>query len=200
MDQPRPLLTFIFGLFKQTSLQFLQQEYVKKCPSSIQSQDSNPQSLEHESPPITARPGLPPSCRLFLQTFFRKTSRAVNKKAKKWWEQLRRTQSVVKLWNGIKKLRKWVWWKISSSLQFFPSAFSFFFFAPVTFQERGKIFASHYFCCWLLLQISQAAPLAVPRNGDPQSSFIFQHPNSWQRTISRTKVIHSASSKIVSST
>ena len=29
MDQPRPLLSFIFGLFKQTSLQFLLQIYVK---------------------------------------------------------------------------------------------------------------------------------------------------------------------------
>ena len=32
-----------FGLFNQT-LQFLQQIYVKKCPSSIQCQDSNPRS------------------------------------------------------------------------------------------------------------------------------------------------------------
>ena len=29
MGQPRPLLSFILGLFKQTSLQFLQQIYVK---------------------------------------------------------------------------------------------------------------------------------------------------------------------------
>ena len=29
MGQPRPLLSFIFDLFKQTSLQFLQQIYVK---------------------------------------------------------------------------------------------------------------------------------------------------------------------------
>ena len=33
------------------------------CPSSIWRQDSNSQPLEHESPPITTRPGLPPkSC------------------------------------------------------------------------------------------------------------------------------------------
>ena len=57
---PQPLLLFIFGLFKQTSLQFLHLIYVKKCPSSIQYQDSNPQPLEHESPPVTTRPGLPP--------------------------------------------------------------------------------------------------------------------------------------------
>ena len=52
--------SFIFGLFKQTSLQFLQQIYVKKCPSSMQCQDSNPRPSDCESLPITTRPGLPP--------------------------------------------------------------------------------------------------------------------------------------------
>ena len=59
MGQPWPLLSFIFGLFKRTSLQVLQKIYVKKCPSSIQCRDSNPQPSERESPPITTRPGLP---------------------------------------------------------------------------------------------------------------------------------------------
>ena len=45
MGQPRPLLLFIFGLFKQTSLQFLQQMYVKKCQSIMQCWDSNPWPL-----------------------------------------------------------------------------------------------------------------------------------------------------------
>ena len=49
-----------FGLFKQT-VQFLQQIYVKKCPSSIRCRDSNSQPSEREYPPITTRPGLPPS-------------------------------------------------------------------------------------------------------------------------------------------
>ena len=31
------------------------------CPSSISCQDSNPRPLEHQSSPITTRPGLPPS-------------------------------------------------------------------------------------------------------------------------------------------
>ena len=31
---------------------------MKKCPSSIQCRDSNSRLLEHESPPITTRPGL----------------------------------------------------------------------------------------------------------------------------------------------
>ena len=30
------------------------------CPSWIRRQDSNPRPLEHESPTITTRPGLPP--------------------------------------------------------------------------------------------------------------------------------------------
>ena len=50
---------FIFSLFKQP-IQFLQQINVKKCPSSIQCQDLNPQPLKHELSPITTRPGLPP--------------------------------------------------------------------------------------------------------------------------------------------
>ena len=33
----------------------------EKCPSSIQCWDLNPHPFEHESSPITSRPGLPPS-------------------------------------------------------------------------------------------------------------------------------------------
>ena len=60
MGQHQPLLTFIFSLLKQTSLQILQQINVRKCPSSIRCRDLNPRPLEHESPNITTRPGLPP--------------------------------------------------------------------------------------------------------------------------------------------
>ena len=56
MDHLRPLFLIYFHLFKQT-LQFLQQIYARKCPSSIQCWDSNPQPSEHKSPPITTRPG-----------------------------------------------------------------------------------------------------------------------------------------------
>ena len=35
MGQSRPLLSFIFSLFQQASLQILQQINVKKCPFSI---------------------------------------------------------------------------------------------------------------------------------------------------------------------
>ena len=61
MDQPG--LFFIFRLFKQT-IQFLQQINVKKMsnyPSNIRRRDSNPLPYEHESSPITTRPGLPPN-------------------------------------------------------------------------------------------------------------------------------------------
>ena len=55
-EKNKKLFYFICRLFKQTSLQFQQQIFVKKCPSSIRWRDSNPRPLEHESPPITIRP------------------------------------------------------------------------------------------------------------------------------------------------
>ena len=36
------------------------------CPSSIRRRDSNPRPLDREPPPITTRPGLPPTLRFFL--------------------------------------------------------------------------------------------------------------------------------------
>ena len=66
MGQPRPLFLFIFGLFKQTSLQFLQQ-ICEKCPSSIRCRDSNPRPLKRESLPFTTRPGLPPWAQTVMQ-------------------------------------------------------------------------------------------------------------------------------------
>ena len=51
----------IFGVFKQTSLQFLQQINVKKWPFSIRRQDSNSQPSDYESHPLTTRPAHPPS-------------------------------------------------------------------------------------------------------------------------------------------
>ena len=59
MGQPWPL--FHLFLSFQTNIKFLQQIKVKKCPSSIRCQGSNSWPLEHESPPITTRRGLPPS-------------------------------------------------------------------------------------------------------------------------------------------
>ena len=60
MGQPQPLFR-LFSVFSNKHYNFLQQIYVKKCPSSLRCRDSNPRPSEHESPPITTRPGLPPS-------------------------------------------------------------------------------------------------------------------------------------------
>ena len=55
-----PGLFFVyFRSFSNKHNTILQQINVKKCSSSIQRKDSNPQPLERESPPITTRPGLP---------------------------------------------------------------------------------------------------------------------------------------------
>ena len=51
---------FIF-VFSNTHYNFTTNRYEKICPSSIQCKDSNSQPLEHESPPITTRQGLPPN-------------------------------------------------------------------------------------------------------------------------------------------
>ena len=62
--------SFIFGLLNQP-IHFLQKINVKKCPSRIWCQDSNPQPFEHELSPITTRRGLPP----FFYTFWLSKSR-----------------------------------------------------------------------------------------------------------------------------
>ena len=48
----------IFSVFSSKHhYNFIQQIYVKKCPSRILCWDSNPRPSEHDSPPITTRPG-----------------------------------------------------------------------------------------------------------------------------------------------
>ena len=49
--------SFIFGLF-WTNITILTSNKCEKCPSSIWCWDSNLQPSEHESPPITTRPGV----------------------------------------------------------------------------------------------------------------------------------------------
>ena len=62
MGQPRPLLSFIFGLFQTNIIKnFTTKIYEKKCPSSIQCRDLNPRPSKNESPP--AWPGLTPKRR-----------------------------------------------------------------------------------------------------------------------------------------
>ena len=58
------LFFFYFHLFKHT-LQILQQIGVWKMSIQYMYQDLNSQPLEHESPPITIRPGLPICCNSF---------------------------------------------------------------------------------------------------------------------------------------
>ena len=56
-----PLHSFVyFHIFNQQTFKFLQQINVTTCPSSIYYWYSKPQPSEHESLPITTRPGLPP--------------------------------------------------------------------------------------------------------------------------------------------
>ena len=58
MGLPSPLFHF-YVVFHKHKLQFLQQINVRKCPFCIWCHDLNSQPLEHETPPITTRPGLP---------------------------------------------------------------------------------------------------------------------------------------------
>ena len=56
----------LFSVFSNKHYKFLQQIYVKNCPSSIWCWDSNKRPLERESSPITTRPGLPPTLCLLV--------------------------------------------------------------------------------------------------------------------------------------
>ena len=64
-----PCLFFVyFRLFKNITI--LEQINEKTCPSSIRCWDSKPQPLDHESPPVTTRPGLPPKHHKVLKISF----------------------------------------------------------------------------------------------------------------------------------
>ena len=60
----------LFSVFFKQTIQILQQIYLKKCPSNIRCQDSNPQLSDYESPSLTTRPGLLPSSRYSLGSFY----------------------------------------------------------------------------------------------------------------------------------
>ena len=68
MGSPRPLLKF-FSSFQTNINTFFTTKICEKCPSSIWCWDSNLQPSEHESPPITNRPGFHPKFMLFSKHF-----------------------------------------------------------------------------------------------------------------------------------
>ena len=62
MGQPRPL--FVYFRSFQTINRIFTTNQCEKCQCiQFRLQDSNPRPFEHESSPITTRPGLPPWCR-----------------------------------------------------------------------------------------------------------------------------------------
>ena len=50
----------LFLVYSKNIITIFTTNICEKCPSSIGSWDLNPRPLEHESPPVTTRPGLPP--------------------------------------------------------------------------------------------------------------------------------------------
>ena len=75
MVHTRPLFPLFTVFSSKQTVQFLQQINVKKCTSCIWGWDSNPRPLEHESSPITTRPGQQPETHLWRcylsQCYFR---------------------------------------------------------------------------------------------------------------------------------
>ena len=61
LNGPTPFSFFVYFQSFQTNINTIfTTNQCEKCPSSIQYWDSNPRPLEHESSPITTRPGLRP--------------------------------------------------------------------------------------------------------------------------------------------
>ena len=77
MGQSRPF--FVYFRSFQANITIFTANICEKCPPSIRCRDSNPWTTEHESLPITTRPGLPPgicsvnqlpiSCTLHVDNF-----------------------------------------------------------------------------------------------------------------------------------
>ena len=55
-----PIPASFIGYFRSFQTKKITANICEKCPSSKWCGDLNPQPLEHESPPVTTRPGLPP--------------------------------------------------------------------------------------------------------------------------------------------
>ena len=69
LNGPTRPLFHLFSSFQIHITNFTTIRYVKKCPSSIWCQDSNSWPLEYESPPMTARPVVPPFHFVMLYKF-----------------------------------------------------------------------------------------------------------------------------------
>ena len=59
MDHPRSLYCLFLSF--ETKITIITKNACEKCPSSIQCWDLKPQPSGDGSPPITTRPGLPPT-------------------------------------------------------------------------------------------------------------------------------------------
>ena len=68
-----------FWSFQTTIITNFTTNKCEKCPSSIRCQDLNSHPLEHISPPITTRPGLPPSPYFFSNNY---QTRSVTEKSR----------------------------------------------------------------------------------------------------------------------
>ena len=62
-------LFFVYFRSFQTNNTFITSNHCEKmsCPPSVRCRDSNPQPSKFESPPITTRPGLPPTSKVVCQ-------------------------------------------------------------------------------------------------------------------------------------
>ena len=65
LNGPTPASFCLFSIFSNKQYNFTT-NICEKCPCSIRCRDSNPQPSEHESLPITTRPGLPSNKKDFL--------------------------------------------------------------------------------------------------------------------------------------
>ena len=117
---------------------------MKKFPSSIRCRDLNSQPVEHESPPITTRPGLPPyGDRLWMVVAFHECRciryRAVSYGRKLWYRaQCDQIWQFIGLWATFLSLRNNKFAQISHILrQFLLSVKIYHFYREIIF---GQLF------------------------------------------------------------
>ena len=87
MGHSRPFFIY-FSSFQTNLITIFTTNKCEKCPSSIRCWDSNPRPLEHESPPMTTRPGLPPSTHHSLMSVSRKAMSSSRSPSRTFWSFL----------------------------------------------------------------------------------------------------------------